>query len=496
MKMKLTQHLRHLSVVFITCCVISTAYAGYPLWTFTPNPNFPPNISMRSNQTGIVVYTVQNQSHKAKSLMLKSTPGVTQSLPCNLNPVGQPGSSCSLVLAITGNTLPKEGLHTGPILCETNLDGTPNANQCYRPSSADNLNINLTQPSVGVTITVDPFILFVAQPSSGPGTGTVTVTNEINSSDSAKNVTATIPSGSGMSLQSTTCGNNLAIGASCTMTFATSQQLGPITIPVKGDNTNTTNIYAESFAGAVISVTGPAQQSRIVPTGGTLDLIITNDPDSIFSATSIQVSNKTACPNLSITHSTCSNVAPGASCTLTLSSSTPYAPCTITVSGSNTANSPTVLIAFSHLGGLVFESNGNNGKVVIDAASEFSSEWTFPSKAGIPGAMSDTDGVSNTNAIVVNYACTNQAGNCAAYRCRTISADWYLPAKNELQAVIFALCPNSSYPCAFGNFQSSTYWSSTQGFADTNAYDVDVPDGNFGPADKHRSKYVRCIRNF
>ncbi len=110
--------------------------------------------------------------------------------------------------------------------------------------------------------------------------------------------------------------------------------------------------------------------------------------------------------------------------------------------------------------------------------------------------MSDDDGVSNTNAIVANLACTNQTGNCAAYRCRAISANWYLPAKNELQSVIFALCPGSSYPCAFGAFSSTFYWSSTQWFAPNNAYSVDVPDGNFGPTDKWSSRPVRCIRDF
>ena len=67
---------------------------------------------------------------------------------------------------------------------------------------------------------------------------------------------------------------------------------------------------------------------------------------------------------------------------------------------------------------------------------QFISEWPFPRKPDIPSALSDDDG----NAIVANSACTNQTGSCAAYRCRAISTDWYLPAKNELQAVISALC--------------------------------------------------------
>ena len=491
---KLKPLIRHICISLSLFCLLPTTYAAYPLWTFTPNPSYPPNLSINATQTAIVFYTVQNQSHKAKSLIIESTPGIVQSLPCKLSPIGQPGSSCALVLAVTGNALPKEGIHTGPILCEANSNGTPNANQCYRPSAADNLNITLTPSPVGVTISVNPLIL----PMAESAIGTVTVTNSTNSSTTANNVVATIPSGSGISVQSTTCGTSLAIGASCTITFATTTQVGPTTIPVSGTNTNTANVYVAVTDQPVISITGPVQQSRIIPTNGisSLNLQVTNDSNSLFYANNITVIDKTSCPNLMIDASNCISLAPGATCALALSTTTPYAPCTITVSGSNTGNSPTTLIAFSNLGGLVFQTNGANGKVVIDAASEFTSEWTSPSTTGIPGAFSDDDGVRNTDAIVVNSACTNQTGNCAAYRCRAISADWYLPAKNELQAVIFALCPGSSYPCAFGSLISRFYWSSTQWFADTNAYAVDVPDGNFGPSGKSSSQPVRCIRDF
>ncbi len=177
----------------------------------------------------LVVYSVQNQSHKAKWLVIKPISGVVQSFPCRLMPHGQSGSSCSLVLAVTGNVLPKEGVHTGPILCEANSNGTPNPNQCYRPSAADSLNITLKNPSVGVTITVNSFILLIAEHSMG----TVTVTNNASSSASANNVTATIPGGSGINIQSTTCGSSLAIGANCTITLASSTLEGPTIIPVK-----------------------------------------------------------------------------------------------------------------------------------------------------------------------------------------------------------------------------------------------------------------------
>ncbi len=492
--MKLTQLIRNLSVGLSLFLVISTAYAASPVWTFVPNVNYPPQVSINPRQTATVVYTFQNQSYKAKSLVMKPMPGVVQLFPCQLKPAGQSGSSCSLIIAVTGNALPTDGIHTGPILCQSNSNGTPNSNQCYRPSAADSLNITLSNPSVGVTVSVNPFILLMAEHS----TGTVTVTNDASSSASANNVTATIPGGSSISIQSTTCGSSLAIGATCAITFASNTQEGPTIIPVKGDNTNTANVYAAVTDQPLISITGPAQQSRIVSTDGftALDLEITNDSDSIFNANNITVSDKTSCPNLSVDASNCTSVAPGASCPLALTTTTPYAPCTITISGSNTGNSPTTVVAFSHRGGLVFQKSGAHGKVVIDAGSEFTSEWTFPSKSDIPAALSDDDGVGNTNAIVAHSACTNQTGNCAAYRCRAISADWYLPARNELQAVIFALCPGSVYPCAFGAFSSAMYWSSTQWFADANAYSIDVPDGNYLPGDKWRSEPVRCIRDF
>lgn len=486
--------IRQLSLIGLSICLVSKAYASYPLWTFTTNSSYPPQVSMNTSQSATVVYSVQNQSYKSKWLVIKPIPGIVQSSTCRVNPYGQAGSSCSLVLDVTGSELASAGVHAGPVLCEANANGQPNPNQCYRPSAVDQLNITVTNPTVGVTISVNPNILLIPEHSAEP----VTVTNSASSSAAANNIVATIPGGSGISVQSSTCSGALPIGASCTITFSSNTVEGPITIPVKGDNTNTANVYVSVSDQPLISITGPAQQSRVVSTDGvtTSDLEITNDADSIFNANNITVTDKTACPNLTVDATNCTSVAPGASCQLALSTTTPYAPCTITVSGSNTANSPTTLIAFSHLGGLVFEKSGVNGKVIIDVGSEFISEWTFPSKTDIPGSSSDVDGVSNTNAIVVNSACTGNTSHCAAYRCRNIGADWYLPARNEMQSAVFALCPGSSYPCSFGAFTSTSYWSSTQWFAATNAYSVDVPDGNFGPTDKWSSRPVRCVRAF
>ena len=341
------------------------------------------------------------------------------------------------------------------------------------------------------TISVNPTTLLFAENS----TGDVTVTNNADSPVAAENVVATIPGGSNISVQSTTCGVSLAIGASCTITFASGTQEGPTTIPIAGDNTNTVNVDVTVTSQPQISITNPIQQSRVVAVSGTaLSLEVTNDAGSAVNANAITVSNKAACPNLSVDDSNCTSVTPGASCTLELTSNSPYAPCTITVSGSNTANSPTTLIAFSHLGGLVFQESAGSGKVVIDVAQGFNSQWTG-TYSDIAGATSLDDGVGNTNAIVADTACLNDTNNCAAQRCRNLSVDWYLPARNELSAVHGALCSNLAIPCNFGGFSSAFYWSSSQD-GSYDAWFVNFPSGNDNFFNKNFGRPVRCVRAF
>ncbi|HFL3444631.1 TPA: DUF1566 domain-containing protein, partial [Legionella pneumophila] len=358
-------------------------------------------------------------------------------------------------------------------------------------------NTNTTTVAVTVTpvpmatISVNPTTLLFAENS----TGDVTVTNNAGSPVAAENVVATIPGGSNISVQSTTCGASLAIGASCTITFASGTQEGPTTIPIAGDNTNTVNVDVTVTSQPQISITNPVQQSRVVAVSGTaLSLEVTNDAGSAVNANAITVSNKAACPNLSVDDSNCTSVAPGASCTLELTSNSPYAPCTITVSGSNTANSPTTLIAFSYLEGLVFQESAGSGKVVIDVAQGFNSQWTG-AFSNIAGATSLDDGVGNTNAIVADTACSSDPNNCAAQRCRNLSVDWYLPARNELSAVHGALCSNLAIPCNFGGFSSAFYWSSSQ-FDFFNAWFVFFPSGSDFGGNKLNARPVRCVRAF
>jgi len=477
-------------VGMLSCFLWTTAQAAGPLWTIVPVSGSNPTQTVPENSTATVQYTVQNQSGKPKKLVIQPMSGISQTAPCQLAPKGQAGSSCTLNLAITGSALPESGIHGGPALCQANSDGSPNPNQCYQPSRANILNI--TRGAFVAMISVNPTTLLFAENSMGD----VTVTNNAASPVAAENVAATIPGGSNISVQSTTCGAVLAIGASCTITFASATQEGPTTIPIAGDNTNTVNVDVTVTSQPQISITNPVQQNRVVTvSGAALSLEVTNDAGSIVNANAITVSDKAACPNLSVDDSNCASVAPGASCTLELTSNTPYAPCTITVSGSNTANSPTTLIAFSHLGGLVFQESAGSGKVVIDVAQGFSSQWTSVF-SNIAGATNLDDGDANTDAIVADPACSNDTNNCAAQRCRNISADWYLPARNELSTVHNALCSNLAIPCNFGGFSSAFYWSSSQ-VDDFGAWGVDFPSGGgVSGVDKGSVQLVRCVRAF
>lgn len=256
----------------------------------------------------------------------------------------------------------------------------------------------------------------------------------------------------------------------------------------------TENVTLTAVGAPLISISSPVQQSRVIAvSGGALSLEVTNDAGSAVNATGITVANKAAAPDVLVDDSDCVSVAPGASCTLELTSATPYAPATITISGSNTANSPTTLIVFSYLGGLVFEEAGGSGKIVIDAAQEFTSQWTS-AYAYVEFASSLLDGAANTNRIVADASCSGDPANCAAQRCRNISADWYLPAERELRAIKDALCSNHT-TCDAGGFSASLYWSSTEA-SSVNAFSVHVP-ALFSPLhDKTSARGVRCVRPF
>jgi len=102
------------------------------------------------------------------------------------------------------------------------------------------------------------------------------------------------------------------------------------------------------------------------------------------------------------------------------------------------------------------------------------------------GAISTTDGEANTSAIVMQRGSNARA----AYLCDTLNAygfnDWYLPAKDELNAMRL----NKVY---IGNLMTTFYLSSTQNDNKT-AWVVHFDAGFTQPTLKTNVVRVRCVR--
>lgn len=159
--MKINTLFKQILAGVLSFLIITMAQAGIPVWTFTPNPNFPPTAKVSPEGSVIVKYELTNFSHLAKTLNLVRRPheaAITQIGSCVVGPAsrtpGVPNPSCTLTLEIKGSLVPPSGLHGGPRVCTLG-----NPNQCYVPSPGLELNIDLAQPqppapkfSVGGTI--------------------------------------------------------------------------------------------------------------------------------------------------------------------------------------------------------------------------------------------------------------------------------------------------------------------------------------------------------
>lgn len=125
MSMKLIQ--RKIYAAFLLIFSMSTmVHAGYPVWTFTPNPSYPPTASVPANGTATVQYTVTNQSTKPHTLVMTAIPGITPTVtgcasacPSSTTTLCLPtrGSTCTLTLSVDGSQLQGHVLG-GPELCQ------------------------------------------------------------------------------------------------------------------------------------------------------------------------------------------------------------------------------------------------------------------------------------------------------------------------------------------------------------------------------------------
>ena len=141
--------------------------------------------------------------------------------------------------------------------------------------------------------------------------------------------------------------------------------------------------------------------------------------------------------------------------------------------------------------GVVFYSTDSVVKIV--SKDETKAEWG-PS-SNYKGAVSDTDGVANTNKIV--------ADSPAAQWCRAKGSAWYLPAIGELKDVynnVSILNETLSSPAVGGTqFGTTRYWSSSdyQGLKTSDgASSLDFSSGgqDLDYGNKGRTYSVRAVR--
>ena len=74
--MKRIQWIKNYILMVLLLTIATLSYAGAPVWTFTPLTAT--TISVPSNDTATVQYTVTNQSSRVHTLSMQSIQGITQ----------------------------------------------------------------------------------------------------------------------------------------------------------------------------------------------------------------------------------------------------------------------------------------------------------------------------------------------------------------------------------------------------------------------------------
>ncbi len=108
------------------------------------------------------------------------------------------------------------------------------------------------------------------------------------------------------------------------------------------------------------------------------------------------------------------------------------------------------------------------------------------SNTGTPGTSSNTDGEANTNAMATAGLSAHPAGKA----CRDLGSQWFLPAKDELNA-LYTLSSHS--PLSAMVRLANYYWASTQ-LSATNAWLQDLSSGYQLNDNKTYGTFVRCLR--
>jgi len=119
-------------------------------------------------------------------------------------------------------------------------------------------------------------------------------------------------------------------------------------------------------------------------------------------------------------------------------------------------------------------------------------------------AQSDWDGQGNTNAIVEQSITTSAADLCDSYINADygtgIFSDWYLPSLDQFKLLFYARYMLNKFLDTDGNSNTTAivknfYWSSSEQNS-TLAWEFDFGYGYFNDYDKSGTDYVRAVRSF
>lgn len=520
--------IKRVLVGLLSCLLWASAQAAGPLWTIVPAPGSSPTQTVPENSTATVRYVVQNQSGKPKKLVIQPIAGIAQTAPCQLTPRGQAGSSCTLNLAINGSALPQGGVHGGPALCQANPDGSPNPNQCYRPSAKHILYLTKGGAELAAIVVSPPTLDLVA----GSGTpGFLTITNN-SGSITAQNVRAILPAGwADVTQDVSNCTSIAPNGGTCQLQFTPGAAThAPQTISISGSNTTQVSAQIAVNAPAQASLTVSGAPLTLSPTCGTgTPLTVTNSSTTTI-AESLSIDLGALADNVQINNNNCTGnnlAANGGQCTFELQGTGVAVADNITVEAGNApAVSASVEVRQLEINniyqqGIVFEVDScNNGKTAArqdsqDASSNFLMQWGGWN-GGSPnciqtGATDSNDGATNTEVIFTALTANNSiaantypAGICYEYSVNandlsctgnpgeTCYANWYLPADNELDTLWQQTTFNGG---SIAGFAPNFYWSSTEVEACTAREQDFISDYRF-TGDKYFDARVRCVRVF
>lgn len=472
------------------------AMASTPLWTFEPLTVA--TMAVPANATAMVEYRVTNQSSKTHTLVMQPIQGISQ-LTTGLGICGNPfvlrsKGSCTLSLLINGSQI-NSPIDKGPVVCQQ-----ASTNQCYRPDNSNSLRITQA-PAITdaiITVTGSPLSLI-----ANGSTGQLIINNtmlETAATNIASNFTGTALDGK-VTETGNTCAN-LPPGGSCTLTYTPGFMGVPQTnFTISGTNTNALT--------AVISIAPEPNLTAINPNAGTASggTGVTLTGTELTGASSVTFDGVPATSVNVVNSTTVTAVTPAhAAGAVDVVINTPDGSDTLT---NGYTYNPTAVGQASGGGVIACLNGGLNNLIAAVADNSANIEWGG-SGLFVAGAQSNSNGASNTAAIVAAlgnnggtpYAAqlcnefeVDSQGNTPCEPGNTCYDDWFLPAgnANNNASQIRCLFINRA---AIGGFDVAVYWGSTDSntvFAFGYAF---APPGAPQFDFKNNLLPVRCVRAF